>query len=415
MSHFVKLAVLSLMAAIGVQAQVQPTFFSMGVATTGDMPKVSYGTISHPPIAWISIEGAGRGQYNFRSMDAFVKKAPKDANGAALLVLDLGGWTPGWSVVDQTTCFHNKIGYVACTIPPDNIQDWIDYVTQVVAHYNGKTAPHVKYYEIWNEMSNTKFWTGGVSPLLAMAQAAYPILKNDPYATVFTPSVTWHNGINFMTEYLQGGGYQYADALSFHGYPSKTGGGAPLPVPLPESPLSTNAPIATMVTTFRQLADQNGMLGKPLVTTEGGWGTNGVSDPDMQAAWIAHYELLQAGLASGNKVLFQTWYLWGQAFSGTIEDSLGNPTQAGLAYNQVYTWLVGQMPAPCSASGNIYSCVVATHMAVWDTSQSCSNGTCTTANYTAPTGYRHYLDLTGTLHTVSGPIALGVKPILLEP
>jgi hypothetical protein len=414
-SHFVKLLFTCVLTAIGLQAQVQPTFFGMGVATTADMPKVSYGTLSHPPVAWTAIEGAGRGKYNFKSLDAFVTKAPKDANGVSLLVLDIGGWTPGWAVADQTTCFHNKIGMVACTIGPDNIQDWIDYVTEVVAHYNGITAPHVKYYEIWNEMSNTKFWTGGVPEMVALAQAAYPIIKTDPYATVLTPSVTWHNGINFMTQFLQGGGYQYAEALSFHGYPSKTGGGVPLPVPLPESPLSTNAPIATMITTFRQLADDNGLLGKPLVTTEGGWGTNGVSDPDMQAAWIAHYELLQAGLAVPNSLQFQTWYTWGQAFSGTIENSSGQPTEAGLAYNLVYTWLMNQVPQPCTTAGNIYSCVIGTKLAVWDTSQTCSNGVCTSSNYTAPTGYGHYIDLTGALHKVSGQIALGVKPILLEP
>ena len=415
MSRFVKLLFVGVLTAVNLQAQIQPTFFGMGVASTGDMPKVSYGTLSHPPMAWTSIEGVGRGKYNFTSMDAFVKKAPQDSTGTALLVLDVGGWTPGWAVADQTTCFHNKVGTVACTIPPDNIDDWIDYVTELVAHYNGKTAPHVKYYEIWNEMSNTKFWTGGVSAMLSLAQAAYPIIKQDPYAMVVTPSVVWNNGVNFMTEYLQAGGYQYAEALTFHGYPSKTGGGAPVPVPLPESPLSTNAPIMTMIATFRQIADDNGLLGKPLFTTEGGWGTNGVSDPDMQAAWIAHYELLQAGLAAPNNLQFQTWFLWGQSFSGDIESSSGQPTEAGLAYNLVSTWLVSQEPAPCTNSGNIYSCVVGSKMAVWDTSQTCSNGTCTASNYTAPSGYGHYIDLTGALHKIAGQIALGVKPILLEP
>jgi hypothetical protein len=415
MSRFVTLLVTSLFAAVGLHAQIQPTFFGMGVATTGDMPKVSYGTLSHPPIAWTSIEGAGRGKYNFKSMDSFVKNAPKDSTGASLIVFDIGGWTPGWAVADQTTCFHNKTGAVACTIPPDNIQDWIDYVTEVVAHYNGKTAPHIKYYEIWNEMSNTKFWTGGVPALLALAQAAYPIIEQDPYSMVLTPSVVWNNGINYMTKYLQAGGYQYAEALTFHGYPSKTGGGAPLPVALPESPLSTNAPIVTMISTFRQIADANGMLGKPLFTTEGGWGTEGVSDPDMQTAWIAHYELLQAGVAATYDLQFQTWYLWGQSFSGDIEDSDGQPTPAGLAYNLVATWLVGQAPTPCTTTGNIYSCAIGKKLAVWDTTQTCSNGSCTTANFTSPFGYGHYVDILGTVHAIAGQIALGVKPILLEP
>jgi hypothetical protein len=399
-------------AALG---QIQPTFFGMGVSTSVDMPKVSYGTLSHPPVVWTTVEATTRGTYNFVNIDGFVKRAPRDANGVALIVLDLGGWTPGWAVADHTNCFSNKQKIVSCTVPPDNMQDWIDFVTTVVNHYNGKTAPHVAYYEIWNEASNTKFWTGTVAQMLAFAQTAYPILKQDPHATVLTPSVVWMNGVKFMTAYLKAGGGQYADGLTFHGYPSQTGPGAPVPVPMPESPLSTNAPIMTMITTFRQMADTDGMLGKPIMTTEGGWGTNGVSDPDMQTAWICHYEILQAGLAAGNNLAFQTWFGWGHEVSGTIEKTDGTPTPAGAAYNVVYGWLVGQQPQPCTNSGNIWSCPVGSNLIVWDTSQTCTSGICTTSDYTPPAGYTQSVDVTGASSLLQGTIALGVKPIMLEP
>jgi hypothetical protein len=65
-------------------------------------------------------------------------------------------------------------------------------------------------------------------------------------------------------------------------------------------------------------------------------------------AWIAHYELVQAGLASGNNLQFQTWFAWGQGTSGTIETSQGAPTEAGNAYQQVYGWLVGNQTSPGS-------------------------------------------------------------------
>jgi len=403
-----------LFSGIAAQAQIQSTFFGMGVATPTDPPKVTYGTLSHPAVAWTTIEGKARGTFNFMPIDGFVKIAPKDANGVAILDLVMG-WTPGWAVADQTSCFHNKNGTLSCTVPPDNIQDWIDFITAVVNHYNGKTAPHIKYYEIWNEMSNTKFWTGTPAQMVALAQAAYPIIKEDPYALVVTPSVVWKSGVNYMTTYLQAGGYQYADLISFHGYPSQTGGGAPVPVPMPESPLSTNAPIMTMITTFRSIADNNGMLNKPMVTTEGGWGTNGVSDPDMQAAWIAHYEILQAGLASSNNLLFQTWYTWGYVQSGTIETSSGSPTPAGLAYNVVLTWLTGLTPSPCTVSGNIYTCQIAPlKQIVWDSSQSCSNGVCTTAPYSPDPSYIVQEDITGVKQPIKGDtVNLGIKPLLL--
>ena len=402
-------------AALSASAQIQPEFFAMGVASTNDMPKVSYGMISHPPVGWTTIEGTGRGVFNFRSMDQFVKRAPKDANGVAQIVIDLGGWTPGWAVADQSSCYHNKMGRLACTVAPDNIQDWIDYVTAVMKHYDGWNAPHVKYYEIWVEGSNTLFWTGTVDQMLALAQAAYPIVKKDKYSQILTPSVVWRHGLDFMIAYLQAGGGDYADGLSFHGYPSRTGPGLPRPVPLPESPESTNAPIQTMVTTFRQIADTYGMQGKPIMTTEGGWGTNGLTDPDMQIAWITHYEIIQAGLAASNNLRFQDWFTWGQAFSGTIETKDGSPTPAALAYNVVYGWLLGQQPEPCTDDGTIWSCAVGANLIVWDTSQTCSNGNCSSALYAPPAASRHYVDTTGKTYSIIGPIALGVKPVMLMP
>jgi len=396
------------------KAQVKPTFFGMGAATSTDMPKVTYGVLSHPAVAWTEIEGTGRGKYNFKSIDGFVLNSPKDSNGVALIDI-VFGWTPGWAVADQSTCFHNKSGVVACTAPPDNIQDWVNFITEVINHYNGVTAPHVKYYEIWNEMSNTKFWTGTPAQMVALAQAAYPILKQDPYSVVFTPSVVWQSGVKYMTKYLQAGGSLYADGLTFHGYPSQTGPGYTVPVPLPESPLSTNAPIMTMLSTFRGIADANGLLGKPIATTEGGWGTNGVADPDMQAAWITHYEILQAALASTNNLLFQTWYTWGYVQSGTIETKTGVPTPAGLAYNVVLTWLTGTSPTACTVNGNIYTCQIAPlKQIVWDTSQTCSNGVCTTAPYSPDPSYLIYEDITGLKQSIkNNTINLGVKPLLL--
>jgi hypothetical protein len=414
MKTIVSLCILTL-ATVAAQAQIPSTLFGMGAATSTDMPKVAYGVLSHPAVAWTEIEGTGRGVYNFKSIDGFVKNAPKNANGVALIDIPFG-WTPGWAVADQSSCIkNNKTGMVSCTAPPDNIQDWIDFITEVINHYNGVTAPHVAYYEIWNEMSNTKFWTGTPAQMVAMAQAAYPILKQDPYSTVFTPSVVWLNGVNYMTKYLQAGGNLYADGLTFHGYPSQTGPGYTVPVPYPESPLSTNAPIMTMITTFREVADTNGLLGKPIATTEGGWGTNGVADSDQQIAWITHYEILQAGIAAANNLLFQTWYTWGYVQSGDIETKTGTPTPAGLAYGVVLTWLTGTTPSACTETGTIYTCQIATlKQIVWDTSQNCSSGVCTTAPYNPDPSYLIQEDTTGLKQPIkNNTVNLGIKPLLL--
>jgi hypothetical protein len=409
-------ALLILSAGMG-QAQIPSSFFSMGVSTALDFPKVTYGTLSHPPVAWTAIEGTGRGVYNWNNMDPYVSHAPKSANGVAQIVITMG-WTPGWAVADHSHCFNTvaKNPVVACTVPPDNLQDWTDFITALVQHYNGgPTVPHVQYYEIWNEANDPLFWTGGVPALVAMAQVAYPILKTDPYSQVATPSAIWNQGIAFMTAYLQAGGSNYADVLTFHGYTSATGSKSETPVPMPESSASTNAPIQNMVADFRVVADQNGMLGKPMGSTEGGWGVHGVSDQDMQMAWIAHYQIVQAGLAVSNNLTFQTWFTWGHSNSGTIETTAGAPSKAGYAYDVVLTWLTGQTVQPCTTSGNVWSCVVGSDLIVWDSSQSCSGGVCTTAPYTPPTVYTKYVDLTAASYAISGPISLGVKPVMLQP
>jgi hypothetical protein len=396
------------------QGQIQPTFFGMGVSQSEDMPKVSYGTLSHPPLAWTTIEGKGRGDFDFSNIDPLVSSAPKNSAGVAQIDLVLG-WTPGWAVTSQTNCSKQSDGTVGCTVPPTKMKDWTDFITALVEHYNGSTAPHVQYYEIWNEANTSSFWTGSVASLIALAQAAYPILKQDRYSRVMTPSVVWDTGETFMTQYLKSGGYKYADGLTFHAYPSKTGKGIKLPIPLPESSASTNANLQTMITTFRKVADTNGLSGKPLATTEGGWGIGGVTDPDMQAAWIAQYEIVQAGLAAQNDVEFITWFTWGHSPSGTIESTAGQPTGAGDAYQLVTKWITKQTPAPCTSSGNIWSCAVSSNLIVWDASQTCNKGVCTTSPYTAPKQYEKYIDLSGAISSVRGIIELGVKPILLEP
>jgi len=401
--------------AVTVNGQIKPSFFGMGVVDSVDLPKVNYGVMSHPPLAWSAIEGTGRGVFDFTMMDQYVKAAPKDVHGVAQVDLVMG-WTPGWAVGVKTHCTTRNNGVEICTVPPDNIQDWTDFIKALANHYNGTNAPYVKYFEIWNEANTPSFWTSSVAALVAMAKIAYPILKANGYSQVFTPSVAWSpSGTSWMTKYLTSGGNKLADGVSFHGYPSKTGKGIKLPVPLPESPVSTNMAIQTMANDYRAVADANGMTGKPLISTEGGWGVDGVSDPDMQAAWITQFDILLASVATGDNLMFHTWYTWGHASSGTIETLQGNPTEAGLAYNEVMTWLLGTTPAPCKSKGAIWTCAVGANLIAWDSSQTCSNGSCTTGPYNAPLGFTKYVDLTGSVHTINGTIALGVKPILMEP
>jgi hypothetical protein len=399
---FVVLLLCSLSAA-----QVPQSFFAMSTASVLDMPKVPYGTLGHPGVfAWTAIEGTARGTYNFQNIDAYVKRAPQ-VNGVAQIDLTLG-YTPGWAVADQSTCRSISGGVIACTAPPDNIQDWIDFVTQLIGHYNGVSAPHVAIYEIWNEANLTTFWSGTVSQLAALGAAAYPILKSDPNSRVLTPSVVWATGTgpSFTESYLA---LAPADGVSFHAYTCKT-----LKTPgkclMPESTKitqSTNAPLQTMIAAFQG-------IGQPVYVTEGGWGLLGVTDPDLQEAWIAHYFIVGASYG----LMLENWFEWGvptKALSGNIEQSNGQPTGAGLAYGVVTGWLQGQTAKVCSGNSTIWSCPVGSNVIVWNTSQTCLNGVCTTKPYSV-VGFSSYTDLTGAKRQIqNGSINLGIKPVLLQP
>jgi hypothetical protein len=399
---------------VATSAQVQPSLFAISTNVPSDAPKVSYGVLGHPgPFAWTQVEQVGRGRYSWVALDQTVMGSPKDSRGVALVDITLG-LTPAWALANQASC---RVGssMTVCTDPPDNIQDWIDFVTALVSHYNGSTAPHVAFYELWNEANVVASWTGSVNAMVAMGQAAYPILKSDPYSVVITPSVTWKGssksgptGVTWMTSYLQSGGP--GDIVSFHGYTSATVANSIRPIPLPESSASTNAPIQTMITGMRAVAGT-----RPLAITEGGWGVNGVADPDLQAAWLAHYYIVTGGYQSTANILFSDWYAWGKnppTLSGVIENSDGTATQAGVAYSTVYQWLVGQVLSVCSVSGTIWSCPVGVNLIVWDDSQTCSNGVCTTAPFRVE-GYSAFYDLAGAYWPISGTVNLGVKPVLL--
>lgn len=397
-----------------------------------DYPTVAIGGLGHPStFAWSFIEKS-RGTFDFRGFDAYVNAAQShglvDQNGAVEVVITFG-LTPGWAAADQSTCSF-EFGITQCTGPPANIQDWKDFVTAVVGHYNGVTAPHVKFYELWNEVTARNFWTGTTQELVDLAAAAYPIIHTDPFSLLLTPSVTGPvtgsaptNSAAWMASYLQAGGAQYADGGSFHGYIARTGVS---PYPMPEQDATAGCPtggdacygsIITKETAMRAAFDQNGLAGKPMFDTEGSWGlTSNVTDADTQTAWLARWLILQACYYP--KIAQVSWYSWGYAADptslwGDIESSPGVASEAGVAYAQVYQWLVGStFTSPCSGDSNgTWSCplILANGhqgLIVWNV-----NGP---TSYTPSGSFPDYRDLAGNSGAVGASVSIGTKPILLE-
>ena len=384
------------------------SFFGMTIGDAASYPpsNVPIGAIGHPTrLAWGNIE-VSKGSFQWSFYDTFVGRA---FNHGVPFMMTFGS-TPSWALADQSSC----TGPI-CTAPPDNIQDWIDFVTAVVNHYNGVQAPHIKYYELWDEANQSTFWTGTQAQLVSLAQAAYPIIHQDAASLLLTPSVTGNLSVanTWMQGYLQAGGNKYADGGTFHGYLSPNGTS---PYPFPEDNTSSYGDIVTRANTFRATFDANGLAGKPMFDSEGSWGQSNITDPDQQAAWLARWYILQAGAG----VSAAYWFSWGDSNLGgtsgqqwgAIANPDGTPNQAGIAYGQVYDWLVGATISPCArAADDTWTCALSRSggyqgQIVWNHS--------TTQSYQAPAQFKRSRDLAGNVATISGAVSIGSKPILSE-
>ena len=143
---------LAAFTASGQTGNPIPTAFFGISGVGGNYPQLNIGTLAHQEFAWNEIESS-YGNFDFSVFDAYVAAAQQhglvDATNTASVVITLANGTPSWAVSEQSTC----TGAGICSIPPDDIQNWKDFLTAVVQHYNGVTQPHIRYYELWQEFN----------------------------------------------------------------------------------------------------------------------------------------------------------------------------------------------------------------------------------------------------------------------
>jgi hypothetical protein len=181
---------------------------------------------------------------------------------------------------------------------------------------------------------------------------------------------------------------------------------------------------------------------KPLWISEFGWGgsmTNGFTDPDQRAAYVSRAEIIAASLGvqrtywfgwdegNGAGTLWWTNNTDAEGCNGSgVADSGGYLCQAGAAMQTVYNWLLNARPqgscdGPAYPSLGVWSCLFTqagtgeVAEIVWDSSQTCSAGSCTTSTYTPGPAYTNYSNLAGQTTTINGGVVqIGAKPILLN-
>lgn len=404
------------------QRSVDQTFFGMHVknpAVISNIP-VKFGTIGPMPgSAWKWVEPK-QNQWNWGGLDTWVKAA--NHQGYDVLYTFLR--TPAWAGSSQTAPPSDLDSQSPCDPPATGAGDCMfkSFVTTLVTRYKGK----IKFYQMWNEPNSSGFWTGTPADLAHMAKDAFAIIHTiDPAAQVLTPA-TSPSGYprphdQWLADYLRAGGAQAADIGSWHGYLQATTFVAPWPEradsPTPGCTVGTWKCPGSVLDTYRRIRsvmDANGMAGKQLWDTEGGWGVNDdrhsdLPDPTDQAAWVARWFIVQAG-AGVNRAI---WYMFDAADGwGALWDQDAGLHPAGVAYQQVYNWLNGATISPCVGKHNIWSCDLTrpdgyTARIVWSSTAG--------ATYPVPPQFTNALDLTGNQQQISGgSVPITSAPILLE-
>lgn len=275
----------------------------------------------------------------------------------------------------------------------------------------GCTPNLITGFELWNEanvsMGPAPRWIGSQTQLYQMVAPAVAIIKaNVSNAKIFTPSTTG-GGASWMTGWLAaeigGGPTPISDVYNIHRY------------------LNNNLPESVAPTVSGDLAPNNlttGWTALPWVMGETGYDdihlpyncNAGITvtpySTDDCVGQMVRWNLLL--FSNGGSGLY--WYYW--------NTYIGSDPQYATAYKYMMQYLVGgkfNTSNPCAlSSGTTWTCPFTEASAkaalwVWTTDEA-------GANFTVPSGFTDYRDLTGTTTTVSAgqSIAISVEPIMLE-
>jgi len=391
-----------------LSGQVSGSLFDLsmesGVLYGEGWPGVAFGSVRlwNTNTSWSDIQPTSSG-YDWSVLDQWLTAA----HGHGSDVMYTFGRVPKWasSQPGDGSC---RYGPGECDPPSDLNRDgtgtdehWKTFVRAIATHAAGR----IQYWELWNEPQNGFYWTGTYAQMVRMAEDARSIILSiDPSAKMLSPGTGLRfNAYNWTAAYLAAGGGKYADIIGFHGYIQ---GSCPNTVP-------DTSVIPSRVASFRAMLASHGQSGKAMWNTEASWAHSSdtcFNNQDLQAGFTAQMYLLYQ--AAGVQRLY--WYNWNDPDSGTLwKNGLLKP---GQAFKQVRTWLVGAtVTSPCAmGSDSSWKCVISKPggfqgQITWNSK--------TTKSITAPSQYRHYVDLYGGVHALpgNGSVQIGYKPILLEP
>lgn len=380
------LLVLALLPASANAEALSPQFFGISVLhaiNKTPWPQKPYNGIrlwDADGTGWPQVN-PGRGKYDWSSLDKWLTLARK----RNVDVLYTFGRVPAWAN-----------GNKGQSVPPSDLADWDSYVRAIVKHTKGQ----VKFWEIWNEPNDPRFWTGDNATLIDMARRAYQIIKAEqPTAVVLTPSATWTttSPSQWFDRYFAAGGGQYADVIAFHGYVGTT----------PEG----------IVPELQKLwaVTSRHWINKPIWDTEASWGLDAkLSDPVAQANFLARFYILQ--VSQGVQRFY--WYAWDGSDGGKTSASEswgtlwnGKSTRpAADAYATVRQWLLqAQLPLLCHVNESVWQCPLnGTSFLVWNPAKH--------QDFQPDVKFTRYFEMTGKPHLIEAgqKVPIGPAPILVQ-
>ncbi len=231
--------------------------------------------------SWEEIEPQRKGEFDWAKYDHIVDLA-EQYDMEIIARLDR---PPGWS--RKNNQFKTR--------PPDNLEDYGDFVSEFVRHYRGR----VRYIQIWNEPNLTAEW--GFQRVDAVAytrllEMAYRRAKEvAPGVSVLSAPLAItledasmrgnHNDLIFLEQMYQAGAGDYFDILSSNAF------GLDRPPEDPPDPMVLNF---RRVELQREIMERYGDADKPIWINEYGWNAAPASFAEELLTWERVTEAQQA-------------------------------------------------------------------------------------------------------------------------
>jgi len=221
-------------------------------------------------LAWNSIE-IKKGSYDFSQIDRIVNYA-KSNN---LSILAIMGRTPSWANGGKDSSY-----------PPNNIEDWTDFVVKVVRRYSGT----IKYWEIWNEPNLKEFFAYDKDVFVnkIFLPAAKKIKNINSKLFIVGPTLSnstaqgseWY----FWMKYILTNCKDYIDIVSHHIYENR---GVLYIYEILEKGEG-------LIPSVLEIIEESGFSNKPFWITETGWNTAYYSEEKQAELYLDFLKKMKA-------------------------------------------------------------------------------------------------------------------------